>query len=238
MVYAIIHQHLGDELFLKCYREYIKRWAKKSPTPYDFFYTFENVSGQDLGWLWKPWFFEFGLTDVAIQSFEQNKLIVMNQGNRPIPLIVEIKYKNGESKFISQGADIWTDGKNEVQVIIPDNENVERISLNTMVADVNLIDNFFPPIWRLYENIEISAEILGQYRIEELSDIISITMEEGLMYFKRAYDGISKVIYPKDSVNFCSIDGSMNLKFNMDDSGFCTGVDINWNRIIHGKKLE
>ena len=68
-VYAIIHQHLGEALFKTCYQEYIRRWAKKSPTPYDFFYTFENVSGQDLSWIWKPWFFEFGVADVAIQSY-------------------------------------------------------------------------------------------------------------------------------------------------------------------------
>ena len=119
MIYAIIHQHLGEETFLKCYQEYIKRWAKKSPTPYDFFYTFENVSCQDLSWLWIPWFFEFGVSDVAIKSFEENKLIVINQGNKPVPIFVKITYKKGEPKLISQSANIWANGKNETQVTIP-----------------------------------------------------------------------------------------------------------------------
>jgi hypothetical protein len=238
-VYAMLHQHLGDGLFLKCYREYIKRWAKKSPTPYDFFYTFENVSGQDLGWLWKPWFFGFGPADLAIQSFEKNELVVTNYGNRPVPIIAEINYKNGESKFISQDAGIWTDGNNEARLTIPDNENIERISLNVMVPDANLIDNFFPSIRTLYKNIKISAEITGQYKSEDPPANISIIMEDGIMYYRRGDFGTSQMLYPKDSVHFCSVDDTMDLKFNLDDSGSCTGVEINWrNRIMHGEKIE
>ncbi len=64
--YSVLHKHLGDETFLNALQVYIKRWVKKSPTPYDFFYTFEDVSGEDLSWLWKPWFFNFGYADVSI----------------------------------------------------------------------------------------------------------------------------------------------------------------------------
>jgi aminopeptidase N len=238
MVYAIIHQHLGEELFLKCYQEYIKRWAKKSPTPYDFFYTFENVSGQDLSWLWIPWFFEFGVSDVAIKSFEENKLIVINQGDKPVPIFVKITYKNGESKLISQSANIWANGKNETQVTIPNYKNAEKISVNKMVADVNLIDNFFPSILSLYMDIEISSELMGQYRAEKFSFNISITKEDGIMYFKTDY-GRTWIIYPKDSSNFSSLDDSIKIKFNMDDSGQCTSIDFDWSGdSLNGKRLE
>ena len=239
MVYAIIHQHLGEDLFLKCYQEYIKRWAKKSPSPYDFFFTFENVSGQDLSWLWKPWFFEFGVPDVAIQSFKKEKLIIINQGNKPVPIFVKVNYKNGESKLISQSANVWADGKNETLVTIPNYKNVEKLSVNKMVADVNLIDNFFPSILSLYKEIDISAELMGQYKIEEYSINISITKEDGLMYFKVDDFGMSQIIYPKDRVNFCSLDGSINIKFNMDDSGLCTSLDFEgFGSRLNGKKLE
>ncbi|KPK87277.1 MAG: hypothetical protein AMS27_02970 [Bacteroides sp. SM23_62_1] len=238
-VYAMLHQHLGDELFLKCYREYIKRWAKKSPTPYDFFNILENVSGKDLGWLWKPWFFDFGPADLAIQSFENNELVVMNHGNRPVPIVAEINYKNGESKFISQDAGIWNGGKNEVRLTIPEDENIDRISLNMMVPDANLVDNFFPSIRTLYKNIKISAEITGQYKSEDSPANISIIMEDGIMYYRWGDFGISQMLYPKDSVNFYSVDGTMDLKFNLDDSGSCTGVEINWrNRMMHGEKIN
>ena len=237
MIYAIIHQHLGEELFLKCYQEYIKRWAKKSPTPYDFFYTFENVSGQDLSWLWIPWFFEFGVSDVAIKSFEENKLIV-TKGNKPVPIFVKITYKNGESKLISQSANIWANGKNETQITIPNYKNVEKISVNKMVADVNLIDNFFPSILSLYKDIDISAELMGQYRAEKFSFNISITMEDGIMYFKTDF-GRTWIIYPKDSNNFSSLDDSIKIKFNMDDLGQCTSIDFDWfGSSLNAKRLE
>jgi len=239
MIYAIIHQHLGEELFLKCYQEYIKRWAKKSPTPYDFFYTFENVSGQDLSWIWKPWFFDFGVADIAIKSFEKNKLTVINKGNKPVPIFVEIDYKNGESKFISQTANAWADGKNENQIAIPNYENVEKLSVNKMVADVNVLDNFFPSIRALYKDIDISAELMGQYRIETFSINIIITKEDGLMYFKIPDFGISLIVYPKDSNNFSSLDDSMNIKFNMNDSGQCTSIDFDgFGSSLNCKKLE
>ena len=141
LVNAMIHQYLGEELFLKCYREYITRWAKKSPTPYDFFYTFENVSGKDLGWLWKPWFFEFGVPDLAIRSFEMDRITIENNGTKPVPLILELSYNNGDTKFISRDAGIWADGKDTIQLTVPDHKNVGRISLNPMLPDGNPMDN-------------------------------------------------------------------------------------------------
>jgi hypothetical protein len=239
MIYAIIHQHLGEELFLKCYQEYIKRWAKKSPTPYDFFYTFEDVSGQDLSWIWKPWFFDFGVSDVAIKSFEKNTLTLINKGNKPVPIFVDIDYKNGESKFIGQSASTWADGKNEHQIAIPDYDNVEKLTVNKMVADVNVLDNFFPSILSRYKDIDISDELMGQYRVEELSVNVIIKKEDRLMYFKIPDFGASLIIYPEDSVNFSSLDDSLHIKFNMNDSGQCTSMDFDsFGSSFNGKKLE
>ena len=86
--YALLYQHLGEEKFLETFREYIRRWAKKSPTPYDFFYTFEDVSGEDLSWLWDSWYFKMGYPDVAIESFTDGKLVIKRLGDRPIPISV------------------------------------------------------------------------------------------------------------------------------------------------------
>ena len=43
---------LGDDLFRKCLHAYMERWHGKHPTPWDFFYTFDDVSGRDLDWFW------------------------------------------------------------------------------------------------------------------------------------------------------------------------------------------
>ena len=49
---------LGRDLFDKAFKEYGRRWQYRHPSPYDFFATFEDVSGQDLSWFWRTWFFE------------------------------------------------------------------------------------------------------------------------------------------------------------------------------------
>ncbi len=238
-VYTIIHHHLGDELFLKCYREFIKRWAKKSPSPYDFFYTFENVSGQDLSWIWKPWYFEFGVADIAIKSFEKNKLTVINKGNKPVPIFADIIYKSGKSKLITQSADIWADGEKEHKIIIPDYKNVKKLSVNKVIADVNPKDNFFPSIKSLYENIDISAEILGTYKVDRFSLNIDFTKEDGIIYFNIYEYGMSEMLYPEDNINITSLDGTKKIKFNINDSGICISVDINWQgTLFNGKKVE
>jgi aminopeptidase N len=51
--YWTLQNLLGDELFFKCLHEYMNRWNGKHPTPYDFFFTFNDVSKQDLSWFYK-----------------------------------------------------------------------------------------------------------------------------------------------------------------------------------------
>src|SRR5690606_30030164 len=55
MLNALRDVVLGPERFDLAFREYINRWAYKHPTPWDFFHTMENVSGEDLGWFWRGW---------------------------------------------------------------------------------------------------------------------------------------------------------------------------------------
>lgn len=224
--YIILHQYLGEDTFLKCYHEYIRRWAKKSPSPYDFFFTFEDVSDQDLSWLWIPWFFEFGITDVAIQSFEKGRLTIINKGNRPIPLFIDVRYNNGDSKLIEQNAHIWENGNIEKQFNLPSYEDVQRVLVNTTVDDFNLIDNVFPSVQSLYQNIKFADELMGQYRLHGIPIIATITEENGIMYFKIGDGLISHIIYPNDNTDFNTLDGSIHFKFNLDDSGHCMGVDF------------
>lgn len=55
--YLAMKEILGDALFKKCLQEYMARWNGRHPTPWDFFNTFNNVSGKNLNWFWNSWFF-------------------------------------------------------------------------------------------------------------------------------------------------------------------------------------
>ena len=55
MLDALRNVVLGKDRFDAAFQEYINRWAFKHPTPWDFFHTMENVSGEDLSWFWRAW---------------------------------------------------------------------------------------------------------------------------------------------------------------------------------------
>lgn len=128
---------LGEDRFDFALKTYIKRWAYKHPTPYDFFRTIENAAGEDLGWFWKGWFFEDWKIDQGIkevtyvnQDPSQGALITLiNQEKLPMPVQMAIKYTNGQVERVVLPVEIWQKGaewkfyhpsKNAIESIIVD----------------------------------------------------------------------------------------------------------------------
>ena len=65
---------LGRDLFDKAFRTYAERWRFKRPTPSDFFRTMEEVSGVDLDWFWRGWFYTTDHVDISIDSVVKARL--------------------------------------------------------------------------------------------------------------------------------------------------------------------
>ena len=59
---------VGRSTFDRAFREYTQRWAFKHPSPADFFRTVENVSGMDLGWFWRSFFYTTDVLDIGIDA--------------------------------------------------------------------------------------------------------------------------------------------------------------------------
>jgi hypothetical protein len=140
-IFAMIWQYMGDELFLNCSQAFISRWAGKSPTPYDLFYTFENISGQDLNWIWKPWFFDFGSADVKIDSFSKELLTVSMVGNQPMALVIDLAYLDGTNLTLYENMGIWSDSKKAHAVKIPNHSEVTGIIVNRDLPDADRSNN-------------------------------------------------------------------------------------------------
>ena len=68
MLTALRDVVLGKERFDAAFREYIHRWAFKHPTPWDFFHSMENVSGEDLSWFWRAWVLNTWKLDQAVKE--------------------------------------------------------------------------------------------------------------------------------------------------------------------------
>lgn len=221
-IYSMLHYHLGDELFLKAYQEYINRWAKKSPIPFDFFYTFEDVSGQDLSWLWKPWFFEYGYPDVRIDGIKKDKLMVSNLGNRPVPVKVEVKYTDGTNYETSMSAKTMA-GKDKFEVTIPDYKKMESVSINASLPDLNDTDNFYPPLKDRMVGVEVPEFIYGTYNIANFNIQAMMKMEDGLVKAQVPAAGMNVVVMPKDG-KWVSLDGQVVVDF--DNSGEKTSMTM------------
>jgi len=215
-LYSTLYHELGDEVFKKCLREYIHRWAKKSPTPYDFFYTFENVSGQNLSWLWKPWFFEFGTVDIQIQSFSKGQLTLENAGDRPVPLVVDITYKDGSKGQLTAKASIWKEGRIH-KMSIPNEKDMSALIVNANVPDVNPLNNLFPTLQERYKSFKIADDIIGTYHIDQFRMDFPVERKDGNLMI-----GVMGGIYlvPKSDSEFVSLDGEMLFTFQKKDGKY------------------
>ena len=109
---------LGKERFDAAFREYINRWAYKHPTPWDFFHTMENVSGEDLGWFWRGWVFNNWKVDQTVKevTYKNDKpengaeITVESIEKMPMPVTVLVKETNGKEQRIDLPVEVWQRG--------------------------------------------------------------------------------------------------------------------------------
>ena len=118
MLNALRDVVLGPERFDLAFREYINRWAYKHPTPWDFFHTMENVSGEDLGWFWRGWVLNTWKLDQAITEVKYIRndpangvnITVENKEKMAMPVLIQIKEENGKVHDLKLPVEIWQRG--------------------------------------------------------------------------------------------------------------------------------
>ncbi len=139
----ILRDYLGEEVFYKCMQEFIARWNGKHPSSYDFFYTFNNISGENLNWFWKQWFFSFAYADLAIGNISENntKIEIINKGGLPIPIKLTAIYKDNSSEQFYYKADVWKNKNHTYYITIK--KDIKELKLDTeTLPDVFDNDNF------------------------------------------------------------------------------------------------
>ncbi|HTI10932.1 MAG TPA: M1 family metallopeptidase [Puia sp.] len=106
---------LGKERFDYAFRQYIKRWAYRHPTPYDFFRTMDNEAGEDLSWYWREWFFHNWGLDLAVQNVGYTagdpgkgvEVTIANLDRMVMPAVVELVWKDGTKQRVSLPVETW-----------------------------------------------------------------------------------------------------------------------------------
>jgi hypothetical protein len=223
--YSILHHYLGDERFLEAYQAYINRWAKKSPTPYDFIYTFEDVTGEDLSWLWSPWFFEYGYADVNIQGVDDGVVTVTNKGTRPVPLIFAMTYEDGTDATVEVKADVWKD-QESYSMEIPRADELAELSVNGSIVDFTTLNNFYPPLSDRYKDYDLPEGMAGTYTVSGFNIKCEIEMEDGLYKMMIPAAGYEAYLMPESNTKFVSVDGSSEASFDIADDGTVSGMTV------------
>jgi len=148
LAYLATKDMLGDTLFRKCLHEYMDRWHGKHPIPWDFFFTFNDVSGKNLNWFWNNWFFSNGYIDIAIQNVSHNQndntIFVQNIGGFPVPFDVRIRYADGTTDSLHQTAAIWSTNQKAVTITVTGSKPIQAIQLdNGIFMDASEKDNYW-----------------------------------------------------------------------------------------------
>lgn len=117
-LHILRNQILGKARFDSAFRIYIDRWAYKHPQPWDFFRTMENVSGEDLSYFWRGWFFtnsklDQGVTGVKYVDNDPKKgalITIVNKDQMVLPVPMKIEQENGKTDSIELPVEIWQRG--------------------------------------------------------------------------------------------------------------------------------
>jgi hypothetical protein len=116
-LYLLRHEILSDSSrFDAAFRDYIRRWAFKHPTPADFFRSMEDGLGEDLSWFWRGWFYRSDVVDLAIDSVtvttdstgaKQAKIALSSPGQLPMPVDLTLTYADSSSETVRLPVEVW-----------------------------------------------------------------------------------------------------------------------------------
>jgi len=148
LAYLFVKDYLGDELFIKALHTYIGNWNGKHPMPYDFFNSMNEGSGKNLNWFWKTWFFEDGVTDMAIKAVDKTDngyaITILNKSVKPLPVDLTLTYSDGTAEKHHRTIGVWENGDQQVKVEIKTTKKLNKVVMGSAhVPDKVKSDNSF-----------------------------------------------------------------------------------------------
>jgi hypothetical protein len=138
---------LGEDLFMEAHHELFERWAYKHPYPWDIFNTIEDVTGRELDWFWRAWYYETWVLDQSIAEVNRTgnstEIVIEDLGKVPMPVQLEITYSNGTTTRELVEVDHWLDGHRTKVLTVPSRSGVTRVEIDpdTHFPDINRSNN-------------------------------------------------------------------------------------------------
>jgi hypothetical protein len=141
---------LGNDVFMEAYRQFFQRWAFKHPYPWDLFRTFESVTGRDLEWFWRSWYYEStqdgkwyldqAVADVERLDNGETRVTVADLGWVPMPVRLQITREDGSRTVRIIPVDRWLTGADRTSVTLPAGPAVTQVVIDP--------DRYFPDMDR------------------------------------------------------------------------------------------
>ncbi len=143
---------LGDDTFRSAYQAFIREWAFKHPTPWDFFNTFERFAGRDLDWFWNSFYFETWTLDQAVGGVSsrngQPVVTIRDEGFVPMPAWVRIETTRGGTLEREVPVTTWLHGATEAEIVLPASVGeVTRVEIDPrdLFPDIDRSNNVWTP---------------------------------------------------------------------------------------------
>jgi len=124
-LYLLRHAILDSTRFDLAFREYIRRWAFKHPTPADFFRSMNDGVGEDLSYFWRGWFFRTDVVDQAVDSVLTRRdssgtsltgIFLSSPGGLPMPVDLRLTFADGSVENARLPVEAWYEGNHFLYV--------------------------------------------------------------------------------------------------------------------------
>ncbi len=149
-ILAALRDVLGEETFMRAYREYGRRWVNKHPTPYDMWNTFSDVSGRDLWWFWRVWFYETWTLDQAVADVraagDSTAIEIADVGLVPMPVRLAITRADGSVQRLTLPVEPWLAGARRQTVLVAGRPAVTKVEIDPELRfpDIERGNNVWP----------------------------------------------------------------------------------------------
>jgi hypothetical protein len=192
----------------------------------------ENVSGEDLSWLWRGWFYNNWRADQAIKKvrYEKNDpkrgaiVTIANLERMPMPVVIEYKTESGATGRLSLPVEIWK--RNVYWTFrIPSTEPLASITLdpNHDYPDINSENN----TWTLQKDgiakTKDFSAYTGNYSSALIPLKIELTEDDGNLMLNAAGQP-SIPLEDKGNQLFTFEPAELSIQFTDDKQGFVLTV--------------
>ena len=136
---------IGDDAFKRGLQSFIRDWAWKHPTPWDFFNSFNSAAGKNLDWFWRSWYYETWTLDQAVAGAEargdSTAITIEDRGEVPMPARLTITLAGGQVVQREIPVETWLGGARSASITVAGGVTKVEIDAPRDFPDMNRDNN-------------------------------------------------------------------------------------------------